>query len=180
MYKRKIKEDLDCALYVTMKIFGAKWKPCIIDAIARGARRPSEIHKQIVSTSPRVLDMQLRELLDFGVVTKKNNQSGYPLYVEYFLTPFGESILPVLAEMTRWGEVHKGFVKQRNALILEGQHQEVLTTSSDTNSIGGKDRSRDGFRMSRHLVSRKATATLFDADMYLALTASQHSLRNSV
>jgi DNA-binding HxlR family transcriptional regulator len=135
MYKRKIKEDLDCALYVTMKIFGAKWKPCIIDAIARGARRPSEIHKQIASTSPRVLDMQLRELLDFGVVTKNNSQSGYPLYVEYFLTPFGESILPVLAEMTRWGEVHKGFVKQRHALIQEGQHHEVLTTSSDTDSI---------------------------------------------
>src|SRR5688572_2367933 len=135
MYKRKIKEDLDCALYATMKIFGAKWKPCIIDALAGGARRPSEIHKQIVSTSPRVLDMQLRELLDFGVVAKNTSQSGYPLYVEYFLTPFGESILPVLAEMSRWGETHKEFVKERNALIQAGEHQEVLTTSSDTDSI---------------------------------------------
>jgi DNA-binding HxlR family transcriptional regulator len=78
--------------------------------------------------------MQLRELLDFGVVTRKN-QSGYPLYVEYSLTPLGESILPVLAQMSRWGEAHKEFVKQRNALILEGQRQEVLTTSSDTNSL---------------------------------------------
>lgn len=119
MYKRKIKEDLDCGLYVTMKIFGAKWKPCIIDAIARGAKRPSEIHKQITSTSPRVLDMQLRELLDFGVVAR-TNQSGYPLYVEYYLTSFGESMLPVLAQMAQWGETHKEFVKQRSALVLEG------------------------------------------------------------
>lgn len=131
MYKRKIEEDLDCGLYVTMKIFGAKWKPCIIEAIARGAKRPSEIHKQLTATSPRVLDMQLKELLDFGVVTRKN-QSGYPLYVEYSLTPFGESILPVLAQMSRWGEAHKEFVKQRNTLILEGQRQEVFTSSCDS------------------------------------------------
>jgi DNA-binding HxlR family transcriptional regulator len=120
MYKRKIKEDLDCGLYVTMKIFGAKWKPCIIDAIARGAKRPSEIHKQITSTSPRVLDMQLRELLDFGVVAR-TYQSGYPLHVEYYLTSFGKSMLPVLAKMAEWGEAHKEFVKQRNDEVLEGR-----------------------------------------------------------
>src|SRR5688572_16699330 len=117
MYKRKIKEDLDCGLYVTMKVFGSKWKPCIIDALARGAKRPSEIHKQLASTTPRVLEMQLRELLDFGVVVRKN-QSGYPLYVEYSLTPLGESILPVLEKMAKWGEDHKDFVKERNMLIL--------------------------------------------------------------
>lgn len=131
MYKRKIKEDLDCGLYVTMKIFGAKWKPCIIDAIARGAKRPSEIHKQITSTSARVLDMQLKELLDFGVVEKKN-QSGYPLHVEYFLSPFGESMLPVLALMAAWGEANKQFVKQRNAMIME---DDTASTTAASESI---------------------------------------------
>jgi DNA-binding HxlR family transcriptional regulator len=116
MYKRKIKEDLDCGLHVAMKVFGAKWKPCIIDAIARGAKRPSEIHKQITSTSPRVLDMQLRELLEFGVVMRKN-QSGYPLHVEYTLTSFGEGMLPILAQMAKWGETHKEFIKQQTMLI---------------------------------------------------------------
>jgi DNA-binding HxlR family transcriptional regulator len=139
MYKRKIEEDLDCSLYLEMKVFGAKWKPCIIDAIAKGAKRPSEIHKQLTSTSPRVLDMQLRDLLDFGVVTRKNH-SGYPLYVEYSLTPLGESILPVLAQMSKWGDVHKEFVQQRNTLIQEGQRQEVLTPLYNTDSIAeGRD-----------------------------------------
>lgn len=138
MYKRKLKEDLDCGLYVTMKVFGAKWKPCIIDAIARGAKRPSEIHKQITSTSPRVLDMQLRELLDFGVVSRTNHFH-YPLHVEYSLTPFGESILPVLEHMARWGQTHQEFVKARNALILEKQHGENLTPSKVTNSISDQD-----------------------------------------
>lgn len=128
MYKRKKEEDLDCGLYVAMKVFGAKWKPCIIQAIALGAKRPSEIHKQITSTSARVIDMQLSELLDFGVVTKKN-QSGYPLYVEYSLTPFGESLLPLLSQMAKWGETHKEFVKGRHAMIVAGQGKGMLTSS---------------------------------------------------
>lgn len=120
MYKRKKEEDLDCGLYVAMKVFGSKWKPCIIQAIAMGARRPSEIHKQITSTSPRVIDMQLSELLDFGVV-QRESQGGYPLYVEYFLTPFGESVIPLLTQMASWGETHREFVKKRNALIERGE-----------------------------------------------------------
>lgn len=131
MYQRKKEEDLDCGLYITMKIFGAKWKPCIIDAIARGAKRPSEIHKQLTTTSPRVLDMQLKELLDYGVVTRKN-QSGYPLYVEYHLTRFGESILPVLAQMSQWGDAHKAFVKQRSAIIADGRYHNSDSASQHT------------------------------------------------
>src|SRR5688572_27953234 len=101
MYKSKIKEDLDCALYVRRKIFRSKWKPCIIHAISRGARRPSEIHIQIAATTPRVRHMRLRELLDFGVVTKNNSQCCHFLFVAYLLTRFGESIAPVLADITR-------------------------------------------------------------------------------
>lgn len=135
MYKRKKKEDLDCGLYVSMKVFGSKWKPCIIHAIALGARRPSELHKQITTTSPRVIDMQLSELLDFGVVAKKI-QPGYPLYAEYFLTSFGESILPVLAHMATWGETHKGFVKDRNAAVLEGRAENISAPASAIASVG--------------------------------------------
>jgi DNA-binding HxlR family transcriptional regulator len=88
MYERKIKEDLDCGIIVAMKVFGAKWKPCIIDAISRGYKRPSELHREITSTSPRVIDMQLSELITYGVLSKKI-QPGFPLFVEYSLTPDG-------------------------------------------------------------------------------------------
>lgn len=42
MYTRKKPEDLDCGIEVAMRVFGGKWKPCIIDAINRGKKRPSE------------------------------------------------------------------------------------------------------------------------------------------
>lgn len=114
MYERKIKEDLDCGIIVAMKIFGAKWKPCIIDAISRGAKRPSELHREITSTSPRVIDMQLSELVTYGVVSKKVS-AGFPLCVEYSLTPVGESIVPILTQLNQWGLKNKDIVKKMNA-----------------------------------------------------------------
>ncbi|MVT06724.1 winged helix-turn-helix transcriptional regulator [Chitinophaga tropicalis] len=113
MYERKIKEDLDCGITIAMKVFGAKWKPCIIDAIARGIRRPSELHREIATTSLRVIEMQLSELVTYGVVTKKI-YTGFPLCVEYFLTPMGESILPILEQLNAWGLKNKDAVQQVN------------------------------------------------------------------
>ena len=115
MYERKIKEDLDCGIVVAMKVFGAKWKPCIIDAISRGIKRPSELHREITTTSARVLDMQLSELVEFGVVSKKIH-NGFPLHVEYSLTPIGESIVPILAQLNEWGLTHKNIVQDRGSV----------------------------------------------------------------
>jgi DNA-binding HxlR family transcriptional regulator len=111
MYERKIQEDLDCGIIVAMKVFGAKWKPCIIDAISRGAKRPSELHREITTTSARVIDMQLSELVTYGVLSKKVG-AGFPLCVEYSLTPMGESILPILAHLNVWGLKNKEVVKK--------------------------------------------------------------------
>ena len=41
MYEKKIPEDLDCGINITMKVLGGKWKACILDAINKGVKRPS-------------------------------------------------------------------------------------------------------------------------------------------
>jgi DNA-binding HxlR family transcriptional regulator len=98
-------------------VFGAKWKPCIIDAINRGFNRPCELHREISSASARVIDMQLRELEEYRVVSKKV-YTGIPLKVEYSLTDLGKSILPVLDYMDEWGRKNIEFVKNINAQML--------------------------------------------------------------
>lgn len=129
MKTRKIAEDLDCGINVAMKVFGAKWKPCIIDAIRRGAVRPSEIHRQIPNATPRVLDMQLRELEDFEVVGKRSGNS-FPLKTAYYLTPLGESILPVIALLDSWGNGNMETVKGANERLLHRQHLQVSNVVS--------------------------------------------------
>ncbi|WP_316812315.1 helix-turn-helix domain-containing protein [Pedobacter heparinus] len=104
-YERKIPEDLDCGITIFMKAMGAKWKPCIIDAIRQGFTRPSEIHKQIAAT-PRVIDMQLSELEAQGMVAKKLHD-GFPLRVNYSLTERGKHLLPIIALMDEWGCLHR-------------------------------------------------------------------------
>jgi DNA-binding HxlR family transcriptional regulator len=117
MYQRKTPEDLECGITIAMKVFGAKWKPCLLDAIYRGFRRPSEMHREIRGATPRVLDMQLRELEASGVV-EKCQCAGFPLYTEYTLTDIGRSIMPIIDRMNEWGLLHKEHV-------AEERHQSI-------------------------------------------------------
>lgn len=111
MYERKIPEDLDCGINITMKVLGGKWQPCIIDAINKGAKRPSEMHRQIASASARVINMQLRELESYGIVSKKLFD-GLPLRVEYSLTELGKTILPIIDAINFWGKENREHVLQ--------------------------------------------------------------------
>jgi DNA-binding HxlR family transcriptional regulator len=106
MYERKIKEDLTCGITIAMKVFGAKWKPCILTLIANGYGRPSEIHRQLSEATPRVLDMQLTELFEMGIVSKSTGR-GFPLFTVYHLTEVGESVLPIVNQLDAWGNEHK-------------------------------------------------------------------------
>jgi DNA-binding HxlR family transcriptional regulator len=110
-YARKTPEDLDCGITVFMKVLGAKWKPCIVELINRGYKRPSEIHKQLISATPRVVDMQLSELESYGIVCKIVHK-GFPLHVEYSLTDMGMGILPVISAMDQWGAAYSGKIKK--------------------------------------------------------------------
>lgn len=101
-YENKIPQDLDYGVTVTMKVLGGKWKPCIIDCIFNGIKRPNQIYKQIKHANMRVINQQLKELHDYEVVSKKIFQQ-YPLKVEYELTDFGKTLLPIISTMEKWG-----------------------------------------------------------------------------
>ncbi|AXY74864.1 transcriptional regulator [Paraflavitalea soli] len=120
MYERKIPEDLDCGIILTMKVLGGKWQPCIIDAIDRGIRRPSEMHRYLTTASARVINMQLKELEQYGIIYKKI-YNGIPLKVEYYLTALGESILPVITAIDKWGLANREQIKSRILSIEEEQ-----------------------------------------------------------
>lgn len=111
MNDRKIPIDLDCGINVYTLVVGGKWKPCIINCIHHDIKRPNEIHKEMSYASPRVLNMQLRELLESGIISK-TVYPGLPLKVEYELSQLGESLLPIINAMDRWGEKHREHVLQ--------------------------------------------------------------------
>lgn len=120
MYTRKIPQDLDCGIIVTMKVLGGKWKACIVDCINRGIKRPSEMHRSIDTASPRVINMQLNELEECGVISKKVYH-GLPLRVEYNLTPIGLSLLPIIEMIDKWGSKNRQvaeFIKNEQSPVI--------------------------------------------------------------
>ncbi len=112
MYTKKIEEDFDCGIRVATKVFGGKWKCCLLDAISKGVNRPAEINRYIDDAPSRVIEMQLAELLFLGAI-EKYTAGGYPKKTIYRLTALGESILPILNMMDKWGTAHAQIIKER-------------------------------------------------------------------
>ncbi|SHN24133.1 helix-turn-helix domain-containing protein [Chitinophaga sp. CF418] len=121
MYEKKMPKEFNCGISIIMEIIGGKWKSYLIFLISNGIRRPNELHKKVPSATRRVLNLQLRELEFHGIV-KRVIYPELPPHVEYYLTEFGESLLPVIGEMDKWGSRHLD-----NFRILMEQKKEHLT-----------------------------------------------------
>ncbi len=53
--------------------------------------------------SKKVLSQQLKELAEDGLIVRKQFDE-VPLRVEYSLSDFGKSVLPILDEICEWGK----------------------------------------------------------------------------
>jgi len=106
MYQKKIPEQLDCGLAVSIKIIGGKWKAWILTCLRQGAKRPSELQKEMADVSPRVISMQLKELEEYGIIAK-NIYAEIPLRVEYYITELGKTLFPVMDTLEQWGDIHR-------------------------------------------------------------------------
>lgn len=105
-YEKKIPVDLDCPLRLTMSLIESKWKSCILDELRSGeSMRPSQIHRCLPEAAPRVLDLQLKEMVEDGLVAKTIFPE-LPPRSEYAITDLGKSLLPIIDMMLRWGQQH--------------------------------------------------------------------------
>lgn len=102
MYERKIPVDLGCPLRLTMSLIDSKWKSCILDELRYRLLRPSRLHKIFPEATPRVLDLQLKELMEDGLVSKTIFPE-LPPRSEYAITPLGMTLIPIIDAMIEWG-----------------------------------------------------------------------------
>ncbi|MDE7305077.1 MAG: helix-turn-helix transcriptional regulator [Alistipes sp.] len=112
MYERKIPVDLSCPLRLTMSLINSKWKSCILDELRHGPMRPSELHKVLPEAAPRVLDLQLKELAEDGLVAK-TIFAELPPRSEYAVTALGRSLLPIIDAMIAWGEENRALFERK-------------------------------------------------------------------
>lgn len=101
MIKLKNKE-YNCTIELTLDIIGGKWKVIILWHLKGKTLRFSELKRRIPQITQRMLTQQLRELEEDEMVNRKV-YAQVPPKVEYSLTQYGESIIPILGLMCKWG-----------------------------------------------------------------------------
>ena len=89
-----------CAMDVTMDYIGGKWKTVVLWYLSEGKKRFGELNKIIPGITEKMLSIQLKQLETTGLV-KREVFPEVPLRVEYSLTPFGKSLIPILNEISK-------------------------------------------------------------------------------
>ncbi len=89
----------------TLDIIGGKWKPAIVYHLMQQTQRFNALRRLLPEASQRMLTLQLRELEAAGIVWRKD-YGEQPPRVEYSLTEFGRTLLPVVQAMYDWGDTY--------------------------------------------------------------------------
>lgn len=92
-----------CPVVNTLHIIGGKWKVLILYYLHGETRRFNELQRLLAGVTQRMLTLQLRELEHDGIVHREVYPQ-VPPKVEYSLTAFGQTLMPVIEAMHRWGE----------------------------------------------------------------------------
>ena len=114
MYKFKGKE-YPCCASLTMGVIGGKWKTVILYHLIDGTLRYNELRKEMPSVTERTLSLQLKTLEEDGIIKRKVYTSRPPLKVEYSLTDFGKTLIPVIQSIANWGVF---VVEEKGEIVL--------------------------------------------------------------
>lgn len=94
-----------CPLTAALAAIGGKWKLIIVYWLAESPKHFAALRQVMPSISQKVLTQQLRELISDGIVHRQP-QGPIPAPVEYSLTDYGRSVLPLAEEVRLWGRSH--------------------------------------------------------------------------
>ncbi|WP_433680830.1 winged helix-turn-helix transcriptional regulator [Nocardia sp. CA-119907] len=82
-----------------------KWTVLIVDALADGTMRYTDLHRRIEGISQKMLTQTLRQLETDGFVTRTVHPT-VPPRVDYDLTDLGRSLRTPIAALRDWIEVN--------------------------------------------------------------------------
>lgn len=92
-----------CTTSITMDFIGGKWKMVILYHLKDGAQRYNMLRKAMPTVTERTLSIQLKQLEQDGIVQRSVYTAKPPLKVEYALTDFGQTLVPMLEIISAWG-----------------------------------------------------------------------------
>jgi DNA-binding HxlR family transcriptional regulator len=94
-----------CPLTAALAAIGGKWKLIIVYWLAESPKHFAGLRQLMPSISQKVLTQQLRELASDGIV-QRQPKGAIPAPVEYSLTNYGRSLMPLVEDIRHWGRTH--------------------------------------------------------------------------
>lgn len=97
-----------CPAIAFNQIVGGRYKLHILCILHHGPQRFGAIGRSLLHgglgkpITPRILSRELKELEGRGLINRQDFGT-VPRHVEYSLAPQGAAMLPILAEIVRWG-----------------------------------------------------------------------------
>ena len=116
MYERKLKKDIRNSLEYSLDMFSGKWKSRILSVLSKADNlRYGEIKSQINNITDAVLAASLKELISSEMIVRQSYDEipTVKRTAEYSLSEKGRSIIPVLDNISKWGE--KYFIVEDDA-----------------------------------------------------------------
>lgn len=92
-----------CSTSLTMKYIGGKWKSVILIHLIE-KKRYNELRKELPMVTERTISLQLKELEEDGLIIRTVYTTKPPLKVDYELTDFGKTLIPLLKAIANWGK----------------------------------------------------------------------------
>lgn len=93
-----------CAAARSLEMIGDKWSLLIVRDLLAGPQRFSDLKGTLRAITPKLLTVRLRELEAAGVLERDDEPGRREVW--YRLTPAGQALRPVIAELLVWGVEH--------------------------------------------------------------------------
>lgn len=97
-------KNYHCAMDITMDYIGGKWKTVVLWYLKNKTLRFGELKRHIPDITEKMLSIQLKSLEEDGIL-KRVVYAEVPLRVEYSLTDFGKTLIPMIDAIAKWGRL---------------------------------------------------------------------------
>ncbi|MFF1610619.1 winged helix-turn-helix transcriptional regulator [Amycolatopsis sp. NPDC058278] len=101
-----------CPSWAVLDLIGERWVPTVLNALAPGPMRFTELKKAVDGVTAKALTETLRTLEQDGIVDRVETALAKPPRVDYSLTPLGRSLFEVVTPVREWAEQHVGDIAE--------------------------------------------------------------------
>ncbi|ALS00477.1 transcriptional regulator [Enterococcus silesiacus] len=102
--------------FLLQDVIKGKWKSSLLQHMNAGSKRPKDLLSLCHGISTKVLNEQLKQLKQDGLVERIVFPEEVPVKVEYSLTKYGKQFVPLLYQLCELGEAH---AKRRDLPVKE-------------------------------------------------------------